>query len=72
MAKQHDPTLLLQIAKRLKALREMRNLSQEAVLLDTGIHIGRIETGKLDVTVSTVKRLCEYFEISLTDFFENA
>ena len=61
--------LLLQIAKRIKQLREERNISQEMFYIDTDIHIARIETGKLNITVSTLQAICDYFKISLADFF---
>lgn len=33
-------------------------------------HIGRIETAKNNVSISTLQLLCEYFEISLSDFMK--
>ena len=61
--------LLLKIAQRIKQLREEKNISQEMFYIDTDIHIARIETGKLNITVSTLQAICEYFEVSLFDFF---
>jgi transcriptional regulator with XRE-family HTH domain len=61
--------LLLKIAQRIKQLREEKNISQEVFYIDTDIHIARIETGKLNITVSTLHDICGYFEISLSDFF---
>ena len=61
--------LLLIIAKRIKQLREEKNISQELFFIDTDIHIARIETGKLNITISTLQSICEYFGISLADFF---
>jgi len=63
--------LLLQIAKRIKQLREERSISQEVFYIDTDIHIARIETGKLNITVSTLQAICEYFKVSLVDFFKD-
>lgn len=37
---------------------------------DTGIHIGKIETEKYNITVSTLARLCRYYGISLGAFFD--
>jgi DNA-binding Xre family transcriptional regulator len=62
--------LLFGIAQRIKQLREEKNISQEVFYIDTDIHIARIETGKLNITVSTLQAICEYFEISLSDFFK--
>ena len=61
--------LLLKIAKRIKQLREEKDISQEVFYIDTDIHIARIETGKLNITVSTLQAICDYFKISLADFF---
>ena len=61
--------LIKEIARQIKELRLSRNLSQEDVYLDTDIHCGRLEQGKNHITVSTLKVLCVYFQISLSDFF---
>ncbi len=70
MAQFRDQKLLDKIAARLKDLREERGLSQEKVYNELDIHIARIEVGKVNVSVSTISRLCEYFDITLTEFFE--
>ncbi|WP_418502197.1 helix-turn-helix domain-containing protein [Flagellimonas sp.] len=57
------------LANRVKELREARNLTQEDAYNDTGIHFGRIETGKWDPKASTIKRISTYFNLSITDFF---
>jgi transcriptional regulator with XRE-family HTH domain len=61
---------LKQISLRLKRLREKRNLTQEDVLNDTGIHIGRIETGKRDFSITTLKKLASYFEITPSELLK--
>jgi len=61
--------LLLKIAKRIKQLREEKDISQDMFYIETDIHIARIETGKLNITVSTLQDICNYFEISLSEFF---
>jgi transcriptional regulator with XRE-family HTH domain len=63
--------LLNAIAKRIKQLREEKGLSQETFYIDTDIHIARIELGKVNITVSTLKDICNYFEITLSDFFKD-
>lgn len=62
--------LLNQIAKRVKLLREKYEVSQEAFYIDTDIHIARIEQGKVNITVSTLQAVCDYFGITLEDFFK--
>ena len=61
--------LLLKIAKRIKQLREEKGISQDVFYIETDIHIARIETGRLNITVSTLQDICNYFEISLSEFF---
>lgn len=62
--------LLMKIAKRIKQLREERNVSQDTFYIDTDIHIARIETAQVNITVSTLQDICTYLNISLTDFFQ--
>lgn len=62
--------LLKKIALRLKALREEKGLSQEELYNETNIHIARIETARINISVSTLSSLCKYFDISLTEFFK--
>ena len=69
MAQIRDRQLLQKIAVVLKELRDENELTQDDVFDATSIHIGRIETARANVTVSTMSRRCQYFEISLSDFF---
>jgi transcriptional regulator with XRE-family HTH domain len=57
--------LLLNLAKKLKMLRKAKNVTQEQVLNDTGIHIARIEQGNRDVSYTTLCKLADYFEVGL-------
>jgi transcriptional regulator with XRE-family HTH domain len=61
--------LINQIVMLIKQLREERGLTQEDVYNDTGIHIARIETTKVNISISTLHALTLYFEISLESFF---
>ena len=70
MAQIRDQELLQRIALKLKQLREKKGVSQEQMYNETDIHIARIETAKVNVSVSTLSKLCEYFEISLSEFFK--
>ena len=63
-----DNKLLQKIAIVIKQLREGYSLTQEDVYNDTNIHVGRIETAKANLSVSTLSALCKYFKISLSDF----
>jgi transcriptional regulator with XRE-family HTH domain len=70
MAQIRDEILLEKIALRLKMLREKKGVSQETVYHETDIHIARIEAVKVNISVSTLSRLCNYFGISLSEFFK--
>jgi transcriptional regulator with XRE-family HTH domain len=62
--------LIKQIVLLIKQLREERDLTQEDVYNDTGIHIARIESARVNVSISTLHTLAAYFEISLEKFFQ--
>lgn len=57
------------ISSRLKELRTKTGKSQHEVYCETGIHIGRIEAKKINVTVRQLHDLCVYFNTSLAEFF---
>lgn len=65
-----DTMLLEAIAGRLKELRAEKGVSQETVYENTGIHIGKIETARYNITVSTLSKLCNYYGITLKEFFD--
>jgi transcriptional regulator with XRE-family HTH domain len=61
--------LLEKIVFCIKQIRKSKNTTLEVFYFDTGIHLARIEQGKQNITISTLSKICEYFEISLSDFF---
>ncbi len=65
-----DTKLLQKIALIIKQLREEKDVSQEEVYNDINIHIGRIETAKANLTVSTLSALCKYFKVTMGEFFK--
>lgn len=71
MQKQYQDTELLhQVIITIKKLRKSKNITLEVFYFDTGIHIARIEQGKTNITVSTLSKICSYFEITILDFFK--
>lgn len=70
MGQYKDGILLKKIAIEIKRLRREHNITQDAFYYDTNIHIARIETGKVNPSISTIKAICDYFDISLMEFFE--
>ena len=59
--------LLVELARRLKALREEKSLTLQEVYDTTGVHVGRIESNKLNLTITTLDTLCRYYDITLSD-----
>ena len=65
-----DIILLKKIATVLKEIRLANGLTQNDVYYDLGIHIGRIESYKVNLSIVTLSAICNYFEISLVEFFK--
>ncbi len=57
------------VSQRLKELRKERGISQDSMFIDTDYNIGRIESGKANITVSTLANLCDYLGITVKEFF---
>ena len=71
MLKQYqDKDLLYLIILVLKDIRKNKGVTLENFYFDTGIHLARIEQGKTNITISTLSKICQYYEISLIDFFK--
>lgn len=70
MADIKNTKLLQKIGIVLKELRAKNDLTQDQVYTDTNIHIGRLETATRNCSVSTLAALCEYFGVSLSEFFK--
>ena len=70
MPKQLQNTELSQrIVFCIKEIRRTKNITLETFYFDTGIHLARIEQGKQNITVATLSKICDYFEINLSAFF---
>lgn len=68
--------LLAAIRKVLQDLRAETKLTQDAVIIDifdaknVTINLARIETGDGNISPSTLFLLCEYYKISISNFFK--
>lgn len=71
MKQRKDEILLRDIARKIKELREEHNISQADFYIATNINIGRIEVAKFNISVSTLKSICDYFKITLGDFLKD-
>lgn len=66
--KQNKKQLLLKsLAKKVKKYRLEKGVTQSQAYVDTGIHFGRIEQGKRDVSYTTLIGLVEYLDIEVRD-----
>ncbi len=63
--------LVEQVIERLRIIRRQRGLTQESVRFDTDLNIGRIESGKHSVSLTTLADLCDYYDVSLCEFFKS-
>ena len=70
MAKYRDDILIEKIIFKIRKLREEKGISQQVLSDATNIHIARIEAKKRDISVSTLKLLCDYFDITLSEFLK--
>lgn len=71
MSKQlKDKEFLRHMSVCIKQIRNEKNVTLESFYFDTGIHLARIEQGKLNISVSTLSKICDYFSIDLSDFFK--
>lgn len=65
-----NSSLIRKMADRIKVLRAKKGVTQEEFYNDTGIHLGRIESGDSNITVSTLDAICKYFDVTLEQFFK--
>lgn len=65
-----NKVFLKSIAIEIKKLREKKGLTQEDFYNDTAIHIGRVETGNVGVSITTLYEICQYLEIPVSKFLK--
>lgn len=65
---------MIDIAHRIKQLRTIKQLSQKEVAAEIGIDQGqysRIEGGKVEPTLSSLEKIAEVFDISLSELLKD-
>ncbi|MDE5691605.1 MAG: helix-turn-helix transcriptional regulator [Alistipes sp.] len=67
--KHTNDKLLRSIAARLKQLRTERGYTQEVVTDRTGVNVGLYEVGTTNITVILLTVLCNFYEVTLEEFF---
>ena len=65
-----DQEQLHYLAKKVKELRLKKGVSQEAAYNDTGVHFGRIEQGKRDISYLTICKVINYFDCKAEVLFK--
>ena len=63
--------ILQKIAAKLRLLRRKAGLLQKTVSAETGLNMGHLEGARKNVTLTTLERLCEYYSITLDEFFKD-
>ena len=71
MKQRRDEILLREIARRIRVLRDKEDMSQIDFLIATDINISRLELAENNISISTLKAICDYFKISLSDFLKD-
>jgi transcriptional regulator with XRE-family HTH domain len=70
MAQLRDEILIKKIVEKIKKLRAQHGVTLEQFYYDTNIHLSRIESSKVNISVSTLNAICQYFKISLSEFLK--
>lgn len=64
--------ILQKIAAKLRLLRRKAGLLQKTVSgRKPGLNMGHLEGARKNVTLTTLERLCEYYNITLDEFFKD-
>ncbi len=64
-----NPEFVEKIAQRIKELRREHNHSQEYLIEKVHLSINSYETGAKIPTLMSILKICEFYNISLSDFF---
>ena len=65
---------MIDIAQRIKQLRNIKKLSQKQVATEIGIDQGqysRLESGKVEPTLASLQKIADVFEISLSELLKD-
>jgi len=66
-------TLHKLIGRRIQTLREKRGLSQLELASEVDLsktHLGRIERAESNITIKSLNKIANYFDLHITYFFE--
>ncbi|MGF7042169.1 MULTISPECIES: helix-turn-helix domain-containing protein [Mucilaginibacter] len=65
-----DDAFKKKVALQIKNLRRQNQVTQEKFFTETNINIARLESGKIDIRLDTLRKVCYYFDVSLAGFFQ--
>ncbi|AYL98589.1 helix-turn-helix domain-containing protein [Mucilaginibacter celer] len=65
-----DSAFKRKVAQQIRNLRKQNRVTQEKFFAETRINIARLETGIIDIRLETLRKICYYFDVSLTGFFQ--
>jgi transcriptional regulator with XRE-family HTH domain len=66
-----DDAFKKKVALQIKNLRRQNQVTQEKFFTETNINIARLESGKIDIRLDTLRKVCYYFDVSLAGFFQD-
>ena len=67
-----DPKFLVYLGNRIKVLRLERNISQASLAIECEFDkasMSRIESGKSNITILNLRKICRALNVELADFF---
>ena len=65
-----DDAFKKKVALQIKNLRRQNQVTQEKFFTETNINIARLESGKIDIRLDTLRKVCYYFDVSLAGFIQ--
>jgi transcriptional regulator with XRE-family HTH domain len=70
MGQLRDEILLKKVILRIKKLREDQGVTLDKFYKDTNIHLARIESAKVNISISTLCAICKYFNVSMAELLK--
>lgn len=71
VVQRRNEKVLREVAERLRKLRNERGFSQDTVYIDTDVNVKRIEVGSINISLTTLVILCNYYGVTLEEFFRD-
>lgn len=65
-----DPELAKRLVDRIKELRKQSRVAQETAIDNTHSDIYRYEAGRKIPTLMSIRKICEFYNISIREFFD--